>query len=124
LLSIYDPIFFVLYLGLWLCLYASNDNIDTILYRFIFASVFGGYSQSGNQSIFSTLEQVLFLTYFGWFFLQVFHLGMAYKTLTVSCFKSHMLNTGDIALSEQYMAKAIAAVPNDVYYRALSEIQL
>lgn len=38
---------------------------------------------------------------------------------------SYALNTtGDIALSEQYMAKAIAAVPNDVYYRALSEIQI
>jgi tetratricopeptide (TPR) repeat protein len=38
---------------------------------------------------------------------------------------SYALNTtGDVALSEQYMAKAIAAVPNDVYYRALSEIQI
>lgn len=38
---------------------------------------------------------------------------------------SYALNTtGDVALSEQYMAKAISAVPNDVYYRALSEIQI
>lgn len=37
----------------------------------------------------------------------------------------YALNTaGDVNLSEQYMAKAIAAVPNDVYYRALSEIQI
>lgn len=38
---------------------------------------------------------------------------------------SYALNTSnDIALSEQYMNKAIAAVPSDVYYRALSEIEL
>jgi len=38
---------------------------------------------------------------------------------------SYALNTTqDINLSEQYMAKAISAVPNDVYYRALSEIQI
>lgn len=38
---------------------------------------------------------------------------------------SYALNTvGDVSLSEQYMAKAISAVPNDVYYRALSEIQI
>ncbi|MCX6702027.1 MAG: tetratricopeptide repeat protein [Candidatus Zambryskibacteria bacterium] len=38
---------------------------------------------------------------------------------------SYALNTtGDVSLSEQYMAKAISAVPNDVYYRALSEIEI
>lgn len=38
---------------------------------------------------------------------------------------SYALNTsGDVGLSEQYMVKAISAVPNDVYYRSLSEIEL
>jgi tetratricopeptide (TPR) repeat protein len=32
--------------------------------------------------------------------------------------------TNDIKLSEEYIGKAISAVPNDVYYRALSEIQI
>ena len=38
---------------------------------------------------------------------------------------SYALNTGnDVNLSEQYMLKAISSVPNDVYYRALSEIEI
>src|SRR3989344_2809651 len=38
---------------------------------------------------------------------------------------SYALNTSnDVAKSEEYMAKAISAVPNDVYFRALSEIEL
>lgn len=38
---------------------------------------------------------------------------------------SYALNTTkDSKLSEEYMVKAIMAVPNDVYYRALSEIQI
>ncbi len=38
---------------------------------------------------------------------------------------SYALNTlGDSKLSEEYMLKAIVAVPNDVYYRSLSEIYL
>ena len=32
--------------------------------------------------------------------------------------------TGNISMSEDYMLKAIAAVPNDVYFRALSEIEI
>lgn len=38
---------------------------------------------------------------------------------------SYALNTAnDTKLSEEYMLKAIVTVPNDVYYRSLSEIQL
>ncbi|MEI6843188.1 MAG: tetratricopeptide repeat protein [bacterium] len=38
---------------------------------------------------------------------------------------SYALNTvGDVLLSETYMNKAISAMPYDVYYRALSEIEL
>src|SRR6185369_2698474 len=38
---------------------------------------------------------------------------------------SYALNTaGDIGSSESYMLKAINAVPYDVYYRALSEIEI
>lgn len=38
---------------------------------------------------------------------------------------SYALNTSnDSKLSEEYMLKAIVTVPNDVYYRSLSEIQL
>lgn len=38
---------------------------------------------------------------------------------------SYALNTAnDSKLSEEYMLKAIVTVPNDVYYRSLSEIQL
>src|SRR3989344_4231023 len=38
---------------------------------------------------------------------------------------SYALNTGnDVNLSEQFMLKAISSVPNDVYYRALSEIEI
>lgn len=38
---------------------------------------------------------------------------------------SYAINTTkDITLSEEYMIKAIGSVPNDVYYRALAEIEL
>ncbi len=38
---------------------------------------------------------------------------------------SYALNTGnDSKASENYMLKAIVAIPNDIYYRALSEIQI
>lgn len=126
--------FISLYLWIMAFLYVPSAVILILTFFFtglFFASVYSAglyrietwtFSENPRAGFVSSL--VLVLLFFGSSWIGY---GLIKSAESVFNFQksSYALNvSGDIQKSEDFMMKAIAAVPNDVYYRALSEIEI
>lgn len=127
--------FFVsLYLWIMTMVYVPSTVIFILTFFFtglFFASLYLSGSIQIEKKVFSGSPRDGFLSSLLFVSLIALSIGLGYGLLKSSeslwYFQksSYALNTeGNITSSEEHMAKAIDSVPLDIYYRALSEIQL
>jgi cytochrome c-type biogenesis protein CcmH/NrfG len=127
--------FFVsLYLWIMAFIYVPSAVIIVLTFFFtglFFASAYVAGVIPVTLRVFSDHPRTGFLSSLAMVALFVASLGLGYGLLKNSQSlwyfqkSSYALNTaGDITGAENYMNKAISAVPYDVYYRALSEIEI
>ncbi len=127
---------FLISLFFWIILFLYVPSTAVFILSFFFTGLFfaslynadlvrlTAYSFSGSRAVklASSITLILLLAATG---LLGFGLFQNSEALWYFQKSSYAVNTiGDITASEDFMKKAIASVPYDVYYRALSEIQL
>lgn len=127
---------FFISLYLWIMAFAYVPSTVIFILTFFFTGLFlASVSLSGLMEIktydFSSnpkagfISTIIMLVFLGLSIILGHGLFKNSQSLWYFQKSFYALNTmGDISLSENYMVRAISAVPNDVYYRSLSEIEI